>query len=96
MATKTLLTREQMLAKMDHALDEEIAYTILYHGSLNALSHRDMYESMLHIITPHIVQGVREPLVESKPTKLKRNITLTEAEEKSLKAVYVSVGASAR
>lgn len=78
------------LSQMHHKaviIDE----SILYHGSLNALSYRDTGESMLRITTPRIIQEVRESLSESQTTKQTRIITLTEAEEKMLKKVSVSI-----
>lgn len=64
---------------------------ILYHGSLNILSHRDTTESMLRIINSTTVQDVQKSLQSSSKSKQSFSKRLTEAERNELERVTVSV-----
>ncbi len=83
-----LVDRDKMHEKII-VIDEKI----LYHGSLNALYFNNTTESMLRILTPHIVREVSEYIQSDKlyESKQSKGLDLDQAVLEKLEKITLSV-----
>lgn len=64
---------------------------ILYHGSLNILSHRDTRESILRLTDEILIKDTKKSLLAPPPSKSRQGRTLSEAQLNVLRTFSISV-----
>jgi hypothetical protein len=64
---------------------------ILYHGSLNILSHSDSKDSMLRFKSPAILKDVNESILSTKSKQDRKTPAISDAEIQKLKKVTISI-----